>query len=552
MSSAVPITSTPLRAEDFDLTASRTLFLLSSAGSDSSESLTRPSTVDTPSPPAAVPVPFATPSTCESELIFLTTHGSKKVLLCMCIGLTALPEEVDGVVIVGDTAPRPLGDVSVAPYIASSNKKFFKPVTKDLVSETLRRYEVLDIPNNERMRPKNKVLSVLYKWLQNHPITNPADVQFLRSEEKKFHDSVVLAIEEAKKIASVAAPGVIFTSVADLRLIHCLMDSDVKKSFLNRHDCMTRPELDGRNSPEWPKTWNETIAAKFNDHTFLPSSETLPELHGDYEESIDLRRSNCPCDLTSEQVKSWVASHKTKLLLFIARWELSGNGDGQRVEGDATFGIIDTEDHLIFGGDNRSDFLKGDRSSLLYFWYMSDKYEILPQVLSLLPTELGFSTLVERVSAVQESRGSNNNRTAPGGKKQRREEGSNGGMEGPLTTLIESMKRFADATMVVNDDDSGAAAGKTAAELETAKATAASKTAVELEMAKSLATKGVLDARKVGLELVLTSEAALATMMEKYESTPNASVSLKAFYKDRLNASQKRLSAAEASYNLLM
>jgi len=128
---------------------------------------------------------------------------------------------------------------------------------------------------------------------------------------------------------------------------------------------MTREELDGRNSPERPMTWTEAIAAKFNDPTFTPSSEVLPELHGDYEESMDLRRSNCPCDVTSDQVKSWVASHKTKLLLLIGRWELSGNGDGQRIEGSPNFGIIETENHLIFGGDNRSDFLKHERKSIV-------------------------------------------------------------------------------------------------------------------------------------------------------------------------------------------
>jgi len=282
----------------------------------------------------------------------------------MCIGLTAVPDEVDGVVT--DTPPRQLGDTSLAPYNASKNKKYFKPVTKeDLAAELLRRYEVFGTPKAQQMRPKNKVLSVLNTWLQNNPVTNPADVIFLRSEERKFHDSVVLATEEANNAATQTPAGVIFTSTADLRLIHCLMETNVKESFLARHNIMTREELDGRNSPERPMTWTEAIAAKFNDPTFTPSSEVLPELHGDYEESMDLRRSNCPCDVTSDQVKSWVASHKTKLLLLIGRWELSGNGDGQRIEGSPNFGIIETENHLIFGGDNRSDFLKHERKSIV-------------------------------------------------------------------------------------------------------------------------------------------------------------------------------------------
>jgi hypothetical protein len=561
MSSAVPTnSSTPLRSpEQYDLVALRSMILLSNVagGGDASPS---DNPLDSPLADGVVPVPK-----CEAEQIFESTNGSKRVLLCMCIGLTALPDEVDGVVVVSDTPPRKLGDTSVGPYNASKNKKYFKPVTKDLVSELLRRYAVFGTPKAEQMRPKNKVLSVLYTWLQNNPITDPADVLFLRSEERKFHDSVALAIEESNNAATQVPAGVIFTSTADLRLIHCLMEVDVKESFLARHNVMTREELDGRNSPERPMTWTEAIAAKFNDPTFTPSSEVLPELHGDYEDEIDLRRSNCPCDVTADQVKSWVASHKTKLLLLIGRWELSGNGDGQRIEGSASFGMIDTPNHLIFGGDNRSDFLKNERSPLLYFWYMCDKYEILPQVLSLLPEEMGFSTLRGRPSTVQELR------TVGSSKKQRRQHQlvaeNNRVLGGPLSSLekvIESMSRFAAAsssavtvsTSPVADDRSEFTGGssseeRTAVDLEIARATA-SKAAAEVELTKSLAAKGVLDVKKAGLDLVIQCEDAVASMMEKCNSTPDGSESLKAFYLDRLSATKLRLLEAEAAYNLLM
>ncbi len=541
MSSAVP-NSAPLRpVEQYDLVALRSMVLLSDVAANDP---LLPSDTSPDSPVAdAVPVP----SKCEAERIFESTNGSKRVLLCMCIGLTAPPDEIDGVVVVSDTPPRTLGDTSLAPYNASKNKKYFKPVTKDLASELLRRYAVFGTPKAQQMRPKNKVLSVLYTWLLNNPITNPADVLFLRSEERKFHDSVALAIEESNNAATQIPAGVIFTSTADLRLIHCLMEADVKASFLARHNVMSREELDARNSPGRPMTWTEAIASKFNDLAFTPSSEVLPELHGDYEESMELRRSNCPCDVTADQVKSWVASHKTKLLLLIGRWELSGNGDGQRIEGSPDFGVIDSENHLIFGGDNRSDFLKHERSPLLYFWYMCDKYEILPQVLSLLPEDMGFSTLRGRPSTVQELR------TVGSSKKQRRQqlaENERAVASGPLSSLekiVDSLTRF--TTTVVSTSP---AAADDRSEFTGVSSSSEEHSAVNLEIAKSLAAKGQLDVKAAGLDLVIKCEDNVASMMEKWISTPDANVSLKSFYQDRLSATKLRLLEAEAAYNLLM
>jgi hypothetical protein len=74
---------------------------------------------------------------------------------------------------------------------------------------------------------------------------------------------------------------------------------------------------------------------------------------------------------------------------IITRWELSGNGDGQRMEGDRDFGHVES---LDFRGDNRKLFLQNERTTMLYYWQMLDKYQILSETLTVLAGEQSLST----------------------------------------------------------------------------------------------------------------------------------------------------------------
>ena len=77
---------------------------------------------------------------------------------------------------------------------------------------------------------------------------------------------------------------------------------------------------------------------------------------------------------------------KAKLVLIINKWERSGNGAGNRKEGDEGFGQVDVESFQ--DDDERAAFLGNNRSSLLYFWHMSLEHDLLSQTVSILPDSI--------------------------------------------------------------------------------------------------------------------------------------------------------------------
>ena len=167
-----------------------------------------------------------------SEMHYLSVvpeSEAKKVLFAMCMGLTAaeVPEQ-DPMQI------RRLADFNVEPYLSVKNKKPFRPMHKHFLDEIQRRFIVLKIPAEEQFKRSDKrkaTMSACLNWLKDHPVTNPQDVSFLRSEEKKFFDMQNMARLESTAIAGQkllsSTTKVVLTRIADLRLVHCILHDDV-------------------------------------------------------------------------------------------------------------------------------------------------------------------------------------------------------------------------------------------------------------------------------------------------------------------------------------
>jgi hypothetical protein len=170
----------------------------------------------------------------------------------------------------------------------------------------------------------------------------------------------------------------------------------VREAFLRRHDILERDGLDACNAPNRPPTWNQLIANLFKDPNFTGVTEVFPELHSDFAQEISINRSDCPGDITPEQVDFWVTDRKSKLLNVQRRHQLSGNGEGSRrrdidSENGSASGNgdnIDEVDYLEYMPDSRAAFLQTERSTILYQWEMFDKYHILDSLLS----ELGVTS----------------------------------------------------------------------------------------------------------------------------------------------------------------
>lgn len=258
------------------------------------------------------------------------SNGNKRILLAMCVGLV----HEDG---------KELGDITVEPYLSSVEKRTFKPAKQDLKREIIRRYKA-ERKSTKEPRPNHWNLELSTEWLRKYPVENSADKDFIFAEEKKYRDILAAAANERNQLRGgnlTGSTGVVFTNIADLRLISVLMHDKVKEAFIKRHDVLDRQELDARNSPERQLLWNELAARLYNNQNFHPYSEVIPDLHEDFAESHDLGLQQVPTKISPDQVKSWVGDRKTNLVLMITAWERSGNGTGNRTEDEDNFGHLE-------------------------------------------------------------------------------------------------------------------------------------------------------------------------------------------------------------------
>ena len=71
--------------------------------------------------------------------------------------------------------------------------------------------------------------------------------------------------------------------------VDVLTDIDeVRQAFLDHYRPDDHQELDARNSPDHPETFNECAARHYNDSTFVPVLCRLPSLHEDFAEPRQL------------------------------------------------------------------------------------------------------------------------------------------------------------------------------------------------------------------------------------------------------------------------
>lgn len=293
-------------------------------------------------------------------------NRSKTLLMAMCYGLS------------NDEQERKIGDLSLEPYASSKQKKSFTPSVKQLRIEMVRRAAALHMKSP---RSSHYTKQQCYKWLMGNPMAHPSDIAFLVQEEAGFKAEVEDANNKAKAIKAKKTSNWVDNDPF-LRLYHCLIDDKVKAAFLTRDHVLNREELDARNSDRRPKSYEQLATELFNDPTFDPTALQLPNLHSDFDEPYKLLHlEDMPGLITREEVKSRMADSRAKLMAVISNWELSGNGFGQRTEEEDDFGRLD-EDHLL--DDNRSAFLQGYRSHILYLWHLSDEEDILHSVKSIL------------------------------------------------------------------------------------------------------------------------------------------------------------------------
>ncbi|CAB9506337.1 hypothetical protein SEMRO_263_G102320.1 [Seminavis robusta] len=300
-------------------------------------------------------------------------------LLAMCIGLTTFDS-------------REGGNVDIEPYCSMKLKKKVTPTQKHFCEEIRRRCILEGIVPGPKCGNWEKKKCVA--WLQAHPLQNKNDRAFVVAEEIKLFDLVMRAEVKKKDDKSEkkekASPWV--HTEPYIRLIECMLDDSICEQFLEMYRMGDREELDARNSDDRPETVYESCARSFNDPDHDVFSRCLPDLHFTFAEVLDCSFEKMPEQITPDEVKRHWGDCRAKLIKIIAKWELSGNGFGQRVQEDDAFGHLG-EDELQCG-DNRANFLDSQtKEHILYLWHVSDDQEVLKNVMSVIADSCAASTL---------------------------------------------------------------------------------------------------------------------------------------------------------------
>jgi hypothetical protein len=165
-------------------------------------------------------------------------------------------------------------------------KKTWKLSMSDLKEEIARRVGSDEPPRFKHWSVKKSTI-----WLIANPITQPADVEYIRRSVREF----VLLAEEAAVEALALAPAARARYVASWRgnvpyiwLVLCLVEDElIRNAYLHCLDALSRTQLDARNSIDQRELdVHEMVADKWNDPNFNPILPTN-DVHEDYHVPTD-------------------------------------------------------------------------------------------------------------------------------------------------------------------------------------------------------------------------------------------------------------------------
>ncbi|KAI2497898.1 hypothetical protein MHU86_16596 [Fragilaria crotonensis] len=393
----------------------------------------------------------STHSSSECKKLYVDSGNDKTILYVLSIGL-----EHDS---------EPLFSLEQEPWSTLSKNALRPPKNSDLVKEVKRRATASNMRSVPR--PSNWTRNQIIEWLEEHPVSDSMDVQFLTFEVLRLQEiSRRMQQERQQFLTMEGISGAVMRGgnwrgcVPYLRVIMTLTRDDVKSLFLSRGNC-SRTQLDGRNSDNRPKTCYELIAELWNSSDFNPKAPPS-RCHSDFVSEIDCSHAAVVglSAATAVKIADIFTSMRCKLLTIIRNWEASGQGDGgmdREQDGEGDEQVLDDYGGLDRGQqdggdeeddnnetssmaqafvslrqrparalDNRAAFLRGMPSYILYYWEVAESQQLLSSCLQRLSNHANASdassvALVSRRGGTTSSR---SNITSSGGSSR---SGSRGG-----------------------------------------------------------------------------------------------------------------------------
>ena len=370
---------------------------------------------------------LTTNAVCEVERLLVEQSNRWTTLCALCIGLE---ETLD------DGSKRPLLDFN-EPIFKSLKKKDIKP-SLDCLREEIKRRSGRDPNKTNIPKPNGWNAPKCLNWLKANPITNDDDVTFLQKKAKEVKQVAANASqrtpESLENLPSDEIGNKWFGPLPYLRLIHCLLEDDIKRQWIHRNDPKSIQEIDARRSDVRPETVFEMIANRWNSNSFNPTT-MVTSCHVDFSIEIDIG-FEATADFaraSPTKVKDKIAKMKSDLTSIIEKWERSGQGEGGRLDdveeleeddgyvpGSLDDMLQETANGVSFewgrsagrrgAFDCRESFLGTHPPYLLYFWDVLDDTDLFNTTINRLSDEAGASSANE-VPSIVTTNGKSSNST---------------------------------------------------------------------------------------------------------------------------------------------
>ena len=308
-------------------------------------------------------------TSCAASRFYYSKNMSKRSLFAMVCGLDIV-------------------DLNSAPWNEATNQREFLPTQADLAAEVIRHFHNYQGLLPRLPKPSNKTKKRLIDDLSACKIPNSNCIRFLEQEVADYKIRIELLNQnERDQEAIVQERAALWRGNEPwLRLIYCFTLDNVKEAFLNRDRCLSRAELD-RNFGN-KKTWQQVVAEAFNNPYLVARIPAQPSLHRDFSKEQRIQLSDCPGELQADQVLKKMQHFKGHYVAMKNAFDLSGSGDGMIQNGVPVSG-------------EKSDFLKGRGSYMLYYWDCFESQDIMDYAMAFIPDAMARNSSDPFVSTQQ-------------------------------------------------------------------------------------------------------------------------------------------------------
>ena len=205
----------------------------------------------------------------------------------------------------------------VEPYASIKQRNSCIPkVEKHMRAELKRRFKVEGLTGKQAKCNSFGALQCRER-LKQLAIKDPRDIAFIRKEEGEFYRLILRAKRQREEDArNRLAEANWIGNNPYLRLYHCICHERARQALIDSRRVMDRAQLDaGAAHEDSPATFEETVAALYNDASLVFHTERLPDLHDDFREVIVLRFEDMPGGtISADEVKARYGDSRAKLI----------------------------------------------------------------------------------------------------------------------------------------------------------------------------------------------------------------------------------------------